>query len=80
MMLWHQPDQATGSAWVEEGAPVGQFYGLGGQWTKWKDLSEITKGLGRDSPAKAVRKFALPFLFCCVKRAGVVVRFRDWGL
>lgn len=53
-MLWHQEDQATGSAWVEEGGPVGQFYGLGGVWTKWKDLPEITKDLGADSPAMTV--------------------------
>lgn len=53
-MLWHERDQGTGSAWVEEGAPVGQFYGLGGSWTKWPDLPEITEGLGRDSPARAV--------------------------
>lgn len=57
-MLWHEQDQATGPTWVEEGAPVGQFYGLGGSWTKWKDLPEITKGLGRQSPARAVGLFS----------------------
>lgn len=53
-MLWYKPDQAAGSTWVEEGAPVGQFYGLGGSWTEWRDLHEITKGLGADSPARMV--------------------------
>lgn len=33
---------------------MGQFYGLGGVWTKWKDLPEITKDLGADSPAMTV--------------------------
>lgn len=63
MMLWHERDQAKGSAWVEEGGPVGQFYGLGGAWTKWEDLPEITKGLGNDSPARKV-SFSVRVIAC----------------
>ncbi|CAM9421906.1 unnamed protein product [Pylaiella littoralis] len=53
-MLWHEQEQQTGPAWVVEGTPVGQFYGLGGTWTTWKDLPEITRPLGNDSPALKV--------------------------
>lgn len=54
-MLWHDGDAGEGPDWVEEGSPVGQFYGLGGVWTTWNDLSEITENLGEDTPARAVR-------------------------
>lgn len=53
-MLWHRPSHGGGPDWVTEGAPVGQFYGLGGHWTLWEDLPEIIKGLGKDSPAGEV--------------------------
>ncbi|CAN0035832.1 unnamed protein product [Pylaiella littoralis] len=53
-MLWSEPHQQTGPAWVVEGTPVGQSYGLGGIWTQWNDLPEITQVLGRDSPALTV--------------------------
>ncbi|CAB1116688.1 unnamed protein product [Ectocarpus sp. CCAP 1310/34] len=53
-MLWHDGDAGEGPDWVEEGSPVGQFYGLGGVWTTWDDLREITENLGEDTPARAV--------------------------
>lgn len=54
-MLWNDEDARNGPDWVVEGTPVAQFYGLGGVWTTWDDLPEITKDLGEDTPARAVR-------------------------
>lgn len=54
MMLWRSPSGEDGPEWVEEGYPVGQYYGLGGLWTSWGDLKDIAQGLGRNSPALKV--------------------------
>ncbi|CAN0037703.1 unnamed protein product [Scytosiphon promiscuus] len=53
-MLWHSPKHENGPEWVVEGAPVGQYYGLGGSWTTWRDLPEIIQILGEGSPAGQV--------------------------
>lgn len=57
-MLWHKPEHENGPEWVVEGAPVGQYYGLGGSWTTWEDLPEIIEDLGEGSPAGKVTGFA----------------------
>lgn len=57
-MLWHKPEHGSGPDWVVEGKPVGQYYGLGGSWTAWQDLPEITAGLGEGSPARKVSKLS----------------------
>lgn len=58
-MLWHDEHSADGPDWVMEGRPVAQYYGLGGYWANWRDLKDITKVLGPNSPANEVGGMAI---------------------
>lgn len=61
-VLWHNKSFDDGPDWVEEGKPVGQFYGLGGSWTQWNDLAEITMDLGSNTPSRQVCAHMMCFL------------------
>ncbi|CAM9372253.1 unnamed protein product [Discosporangium mesarthrocarpum] len=54
LMLWQLTESKPEVDWVVEGKPVGQFYGLSGNWVHWEDLPGITAQLGEDSPARKV--------------------------
>ena len=73
-MLWHDAEFEQPSEWVIKGHPVGQFYGLGGSWSNWKDFDEIVEDLGPDTPANEVRSASWKGVFLFLRERDTMAK------